>query len=245
VDIAQGIAMTGGTMELYKKVLAMFRTDAEERLPLLGQVPAPEALPLFVTQVHALKSALASIGAAELSAQAAALETAGKAADTVAIAGKLPAFADGLAALTAAIGVVLTENLAGGPGGSQAPGGGVTGVEPPLRGVAEDRRAGARGELATSEASFKRASPLLNDLAEALEAQNAAEIDRLLEELLQQPLDKTAQEAAEQISNLVLMAEYGKALEAVRSLPGGDDRQSRPVELEHAAGPADKGRANG
>jgi hypothetical protein len=34
----------------------------------------------------------------------------------------------------------------GGPGGLGPPGGGVTGAEPPLRGVAEDRRAGARGE---------------------------------------------------------------------------------------------------
>jgi DNA excision repair protein ERCC-3 len=34
----------------------------------------------------------------------------------------------------------------GGPGGSKPPGGGVTGAAPPLRGVAEARRAGARGE---------------------------------------------------------------------------------------------------
>jgi hypothetical protein len=34
----------------------------------------------------------------------------------------------------------------GGPGGPRPPGGGVTGAAPPLRGVAEARRAGARGE---------------------------------------------------------------------------------------------------
>jgi hypothetical protein len=34
----------------------------------------------------------------------------------------------------------------GGPGGLGPPGGGVTGAAPPLRGVAEARRAGARGE---------------------------------------------------------------------------------------------------
>jgi hypothetical protein len=43
------------------------------------------------------------------------------------------------------------EKIMGGPGGwgpkvPKPPGGGVAGVEPPLRGVAEDRRAGARGE---------------------------------------------------------------------------------------------------
>jgi hypothetical protein len=36
--------------------------------------------------------------------------------------------------------------LMGGPGGSKPPGGGVTGVEPPLRGVPEARRAVGRGE---------------------------------------------------------------------------------------------------
>jgi hypothetical protein len=58
----------------------------------------------------------------------------------------------------------------------------------------------------------------MNELAAALEAKNAAETDRILEELLQQPLDKTAREAAERIANLVLMAEYGKSLETVRDL---------------------------
>jgi hypothetical protein len=42
----------------------------------------------------------------------------------------------------------------GGPGGPRPPGGGVTGAAPPLRGVAEDRRSGARGSLPpTGEAS--------------------------------------------------------------------------------------------
>jgi hypothetical protein len=60
----------------------------------------------------------------------------------------------------------------------------------------------------------------MNELAAALEAKNAAETDRILEELLQQPLDKTAREAAERIANLVLMAEYGAALEAARKITG-------------------------
>jgi HPt (histidine-containing phosphotransfer) domain-containing protein len=217
VDIARGVALCGGALALYKKVLTQFRADAAERLPLLQQAPAPEDLPLFVTQVHALKSALAIIGAAALSARAAALEAAGKAADRAAIAEKLPAFAEDLTALAGAAGAAL----AGGPGGSQPPGGGVAGAGPPQRGVAEDRRAGARGELAMSEASFKRASPfikLFNELAAALEAKNAAETDRLLEELSRQPLDKTAREAVERIANLVLMAEYGAALETIKAI---------------------------
>jgi hypothetical protein len=40
--------------------------------------------------------------------------------------------------------------LMGGPGGLGPPGGGVAGAAPPLRGVAEARRAGARGETSPS-----------------------------------------------------------------------------------------------
>jgi hypothetical protein len=63
----------------------------------------------------------------------------------------------------------------------------------------------------------------MNELAAALEAKNAAETDRLLEELSRQPLDKTAQEAMERIANLVLLAEYGKALDGINTLLGDTD----------------------
>jgi CheY-like chemotaxis protein len=78
VDTAKGIAMTGGTIAGYRKVLAQFYKDAQERLALLQEPPDETALPVFVTQVHALKSASATIGAAEVSAEAAALEAAGR-----------------------------------------------------------------------------------------------------------------------------------------------------------------------
>jgi signal transduction histidine kinase/CheY-like chemotaxis protein/HPt (histidine-containing phosphotransfer) domain-containing protein len=112
VDVKQGINMTGGTIEGYKKVLSLFRRDAEERLPLLREPPEPEALPLVVTQVHALKSASATIGAAEVSAEAAALEAAGKAGDRAAITEKLPEFYKGLSELTAAIGGAIRPDPA-------------------------------------------------------------------------------------------------------------------------------------
>ncbi|MDR2434218.1 MAG: response regulator [Treponema sp.] len=103
VDVKKGIAMTGGTAAGYRKVLAQFYKDAQERLTLLQAPPEPEALPVFVTQVHALKSASATLGAAEVSAEAAALETAGKAGDTMAITEKLPGFYKGLSELVKAI----------------------------------------------------------------------------------------------------------------------------------------------
>jgi CheY-like chemotaxis protein len=114
VDTAKGVAMTGGTVAGYKKVLSIFCMDAEERLDLLQNVPDEAGLPLFTTQVHALKSALATIGDAALSDTAAALEAAGKIGDMAAIAEGLPDFAEQLAELAANIGNALGEVTEGG-----------------------------------------------------------------------------------------------------------------------------------
>jgi len=93
VDAAKGITMTGGTLISYKQVLAVFCKDALERLPLLQETPEADALLAFVTNVHAIKSALASIGAKNISEIAAELEAAGKATDMAFIRENLPVFA--------------------------------------------------------------------------------------------------------------------------------------------------------
>jgi HPt (histidine-containing phosphotransfer) domain-containing protein len=110
VDVKKGIAMTGGTVAGYRKVLAQFHKDAQERLLLLQKPPELDALPLFVTQVHALKSASATIGAGEVSKEAAVLEAAGKAGDTQAISRILPEFREDLTELIEGIEKALEEN---------------------------------------------------------------------------------------------------------------------------------------
>jgi HPt (histidine-containing phosphotransfer) domain-containing protein len=64
---------------------------------------------LFAAQVHALKSAAGTIGAAEVSAEAAALEAAGKAGDLKTIRETLPGFHKNLAELVRGIGKALEE----------------------------------------------------------------------------------------------------------------------------------------
>jgi signal transduction histidine kinase/CheY-like chemotaxis protein len=91
VDTVKGISMTGGTLASYKQVLSLYCKDVDERLPLLEKTPE-EDMNMFVTHVHALKSASASIGAAGLSAQAAELEAAGKAGNMAYIMTNLPSF---------------------------------------------------------------------------------------------------------------------------------------------------------
>jgi len=83
IDAVKGIAMTGGTLDAYKHVLKIFCKDVEDRLPLLHTIPVAETLPEFATQFHALKSASGSLGASEISAQAAKLEAASKDADII------------------------------------------------------------------------------------------------------------------------------------------------------------------
>jgi signal transduction histidine kinase/CheY-like chemotaxis protein len=209
VDAQKGIAATGGTVEGYRNVLKSFRKDAEERLPLLrdfavddkshgnnDRQDAEKKLAAFVTQVHALKSASASIGAAKVSEEAARLEAAGKAAlagsveDTAAIRETLPAFIERLTAL------------------------------------AEGIRSAMNNETITvnneDAASIVHSSPLiahlLDELAAALEAQKADDIDRLLGELDRQNLDGEMRKALDSVSDDVLMAEYGKALENIAKL---------------------------
>jgi signal transduction histidine kinase/FixJ family two-component response regulator len=90
VDAKAGFAHSGGIAGHYLNLLEMFCRDARARLPLLAKTP--EEYKIFTTQVHALKSALASIGAAGLAAAAARLEEAGRAGDLSAIHNQLHTF---------------------------------------------------------------------------------------------------------------------------------------------------------
>jgi signal transduction histidine kinase/CheY-like chemotaxis protein/HPt (histidine-containing phosphotransfer) domain-containing protein len=92
VDIQRGIAMTGGTVEGYIGVLSMFCKDAGERLDRLQTAPSMDTIQSFVTQVHAIKSASAAVGAAEVSTKAAQLESAGKAGELALIVENLGGF---------------------------------------------------------------------------------------------------------------------------------------------------------
>ena len=58
-------------------------------------------------------------------------------------------------------------------------------------------------------------SPLFNELAEALNKQDAAEIDRIIATLGEKQLDAQTREALNKISDEVLMAEFGNALKAI------------------------------
>jgi CheY-like chemotaxis protein len=114
VDTNRGINMTGGAEAGYRKVLTQFYSDAIERLPVFAAFPAATgdrdaACGKIAVQAHAIKSAAGTIGATEVSADAAALEAAGKAGYAAAIQDRLPGFRKHLTELIGGIGKFLEE----------------------------------------------------------------------------------------------------------------------------------------
>jgi CheY-like chemotaxis protein len=197
VDVKKGIIMTGGSVEGYKLVLSQFYRDAEERLPYFNADSSSEVVAIHA---HASKSAAATIGAANVSAEAARLESlslaaakvslakakdSGKTGDRTIIAEALPACVKQLAELVEAI-------------------------------MALDVK--VNGEKADAGAEFAASLPLLRELEAALREQKAVAIDRLIDELRGKITDSKTREALDQISDYVLLPEYEKALEIFNDL---------------------------
>jgi CheY-like chemotaxis protein len=109
VDVGDGIAMTGGTVERYLQTLAVFCKDGWQKAKELKSCLETDDMPLFTTYVHALKSASASIGASGLSKAAAALEKAGRRGDVSYIHANATTFLPYLETLLGNIGAVLPK----------------------------------------------------------------------------------------------------------------------------------------
>jgi HPt (histidine-containing phosphotransfer) domain-containing protein len=197
--VERGINNVGGKAAEYKKFLAVFFRDAVSRFAFFEEFRPGGGMSLFVTHAHALKSALATMGAAELSAAAAELEAAGKNADNGTIAKKLPPFTRGLKNLCAAIGAALKTDH--GAAGNAAP---------------HTENTGAASAVAVGVKNS------LTALRSALESKDMESIDRFMNELENISVDGKTRESFEKISNHILMGEYHSAVNALNSLFQGD-----------------------
>ncbi len=83
VDIAQGLRYLGGNYEDYLDILSAYYNDGVKKQPYIRTLFMEKSLLAFKTEVHAIKSASASIGASNLSAKAFALESAASKEDWV------------------------------------------------------------------------------------------------------------------------------------------------------------------
>jgi HPt (histidine-containing phosphotransfer) domain-containing protein len=177
--------MTGGTISGYRQVLSSFYKDAENRLPCLSRPPGNADLSAFTIHAHALKSAAGTIGAAELSKEAAELEAAGKAGNIGAIEAALSGFYEHLQEIAKEIKTALEL---------------MNGEREQPEGIAADY------------------SSLFRTLREALQIKDIGIVDRILAEIEGNSLDAKTREAAEQISNAVLMGKFEAALGMVDTI---------------------------
>ena len=82
-------------------------------MEFMNAPPAEHDMKNFITQVHALKSASASVGAADISHMAAALESAGGKGDMEYIRENLPSFRESLTAATERIKIAVSNAVSG------------------------------------------------------------------------------------------------------------------------------------
>jgi CheY-like chemotaxis protein len=186
-DIQKGIRLTGGTEDGYILVLSTFSKDAQERIGQLRTTAEAADKSLFVTNVHAIKSASASIGADEVSVEAAKLEQAGKNADVAYIKDNLDSFIEKLSKLVDGINAAIDT----------------------------DKKAEVKSG---SSGDNKKLFLMLGELEEALKIRKADTIDRILSDILNQPLDDGFREAVEKISDDVLVTEFDNAAKKVKDL---------------------------
>jgi CheY-like chemotaxis protein len=194
VDTARGVAMTGGSIANYIEVLSLFREDAGTRLEELGEIPDKAGLPLFVTRVHALKSASASIGATAFSAEAAELEAAGRHGDIIFIRERADGFLKNLSSLVERIHAALP---------------------------ADDQAGADFDEIDFNETDLSLDMTALARLRTALESDNIEEIDTALDSFRRDYADEFTRESLSRVADHVLMADFKGAIDVIDALAKG------------------------
>ena len=111
VDVNKGIENSGGTLEIYLKVLTQLHIDIKERLPVIKTIPDAASIKNFYICIHSIKSAMATMGEKNLCEKASAMENAGKNGDMDYIKNHLSGFSDDLEKLLGYIGEVLKNQV--------------------------------------------------------------------------------------------------------------------------------------
>jgi HPt (histidine-containing phosphotransfer) domain-containing protein len=203
IDVAKGVMMTGGTMEGYRRVLALWVRDAEERLnafqALLAPKPAPSSVELgseelgaLIISVHALKTASGTIGAADLSDEAKQLEEAGKAGDIALIKRNLVVFCEHLKVTIGALNGQIQKNA--------------------LAFALMDK---------TPTVSAETYRDQFAALAAALADENIGGIDQLLAQLEKINFDAKLKNLLADVSDTVLMGEFTAGIKILEGLVYG------------------------
>jgi CheY-like chemotaxis protein len=199
LNCERGIAMTGGSEADYCEVLALYCQDCSGRLGLLYQFagresPVQDDYRFFTTQVHALKSASASIGAAWIAEKAALLEQAGLAENLAVIRADMGEFSAGLSGLVERIREALDRYAK---------------AVSEHQGLPADSPGTAAGEENERE---------LLRLRQALMDEDIGLVDTILDKLNAAPMSPAVKRALDLISNNVLLSEFNSAVECIDDL---------------------------
>jgi CheY-like chemotaxis protein/HPt (histidine-containing phosphotransfer) domain-containing protein len=195
LDTKKGMANTGGAPSAYQGVLEVYCRDARNRFELLSAESAESDLKNYITNVHALKSASASIGAIGLSEAAAVLEAAGLRGNMEYIRRATADFRNRLIDLTEQIEIAMV--------------------------VEKDTEPLGAGRETNNGQSNASVAPALAALKEALEKEDIGRTDRLLAELSMMHPSPEAGKLISRVTELVLTSEFQAAAKYMGDAIGG------------------------
>ena len=115
LSVQTGLERISGQIDIYEKALKQMLSEIEKCEKNLNKFFAANDMRNFCIEVHSIKSALANVGAMELSALALELENASDKADSAFCSANLPSFLEGLNHFYTSLREVFAEKTDNGP----------------------------------------------------------------------------------------------------------------------------------
>ena len=187
INTVYGITMAGESVQNYLKILAVFYKDGKNKITELRECCVKD-IKLYTTHVHALKSALANIGAKDLSDVAGTLENAGKSEDMSLIESNNDKFLEKLDTLLNDVQRVITKDNTS---TNNAP------------------------EKSQRRSSIKENLSRLND---AINNMDTIAVDKIMNDLSDEPFGSNIKSALEQIAQDILLCDYDDAKNSINIL---------------------------
>lgn len=110
INVSAGIELVGGSEEVYNSIIVSYYNEGRKKLTEVPEQMLDTDLSLYTTNVHALKSSSASIGASNISERFKALEMAGKAGNRELIERETPEVMDFFSQLLDKLDAYMTEH---------------------------------------------------------------------------------------------------------------------------------------
>ncbi len=216
VDVAVGLERTGGHMEIYRRILDVFLRDGRKGTKAITDSLEKLNLKSYTVQVHAMKSACATVGAVELAEQAALLEAAGRGGNMAFVQEKTGIFLGNLQQTLESAAVYLGQETAPPlekPGVAKTAPAAPGQDSPPWRDAGSERRSGAETRVAEAFAVGLPEGVIADfqALGRAFADTDTGAIDRLLARLEGEDLPAPVKAALGRIGECYLQVEYEEA----------------------------------